>query len=161
MFFYLFFVCFFTPNKTVHMQCTAVPFRFHVVLATFPRHISQDHFMFFLSISVLLCHRPLCHKWHYIAIFLWLFAMILLQRWKQMIIARRLIVAVCWMSGFLQWRNHTTCKLIFWPINICLKTKKLIMQKKKDSDFLEYLFVSDVIANYISQFSYTFVRSKC
>ena len=35
------------------------------------------------------------------------------------------------------------------------------MQKKKDSDFLEYLFVSDVIANYISQFSYTFVRSKC
>ena len=86
--------CIFDSN-TNRLNCTAVPVLFQIVLTTAEAvSVSSDKLFHLLLLSVLVtCFQPSCYDCsHRAIIFHFVAPKILLQRWKQMINARRRIL---------------------------------------------------------------------
>lgn len=93
----------FPLTKQLMCSCTAVPLLSHVVLATLEACKAGPPYLSPVDISPPLPSAIVTND-STSPSFLWLFAAILLQRWKQLIIARRLIVAVCGVfQGFFSY----------------------------------------------------------
>jgi hypothetical protein len=90
-----FFFYFFPPlTKQFMCSCTAVPLVFHVVLSTLEACKAEPPYLSPVYISPSPVPSAIVTNDSTSPSFLWLFATILPQRWKQLIIARRLIVAI-------------------------------------------------------------------
>ena len=96
---------FFPPlTKQFMCSCTAVPLVFHVVLSTLEACKAWPPYLSPVYISPSPVPSAIVTNDSTLPSFLWLFATILPQRWKQLIIARRLIVAICGMfQGFFSY----------------------------------------------------------